>query len=152
MVAPLLRMTILPGCLMPAFGTSAALNLPSANAAEAASSAAAAISLFIGNAAERPIRRYDSAMRSRPLAALFFLAACTMSSPPPPTPPPQPAAATDASAGQIVFTGGLVVAGPSQTPRKGWSVVVSGERIIAAGPANEIRVSHPEARVIDVTG
>src|SRR5437763_1142294 len=151
MVAPLLRMTILPGCLMPAFGTSAALNLPSANAAEAASSAAVAISLFIGNAAERPLRRYDSAMRSRPLAALFFLAACTMSSPPSP-PPPQPAAAMDASAGQIVFTGGIVVAGPSQTPQKGWSVVVSGERIIAAGPANEIRVSHPEARVIDVTG
>src|SRR5438067_3383990 len=151
MVAPLLRMTILPGCLMPAFGTSAALNLPSANAAEAASSAAAAISLFVGNAAERPLRRYDSAMRSRPLAALFFLAACTMSSPPSP-PPPQPAAAMDASAGQIVFTGGIVVAGPSQTPQKGWSVVVSGERIIAAGPANEIRVSHPNARVIDVTG
>src|SRR5438067_11076487 len=151
MVAPLLRMTILPGCLMPAFGTSAALNLPSANAAEAASSAAAAITLFIGNAAERPIRRYDSAMRSRPLAALFFLAACTMSSPPSP-PPPQSAAATDAAASQIVFTGGIVVAGPSQTPQKGWSVVGSGERLIAAGPANEIRVSHPEARVIDVTG
>ena len=70
-----------------------------------------------------------------------------MPSPPSP-PPPQPAA----SPKQVVFTGGIVVAGPSQTPQRGWSVVVSGERIIAVGPANEIRVSHPDARVIDVTG
>ena len=70
--------------------------------------------------------------------------------PSPPSPPPaQPAAASN---DETVFTGGIVVAGPAQTPQQGWSVVVSGERIIAAGPANEIRVSHPNARVIDVTG
>ena len=68
-----------------------------------------------------------------------------MSSPPPPA---QPAA----SNAEIVFTGATVVAGAAQTSQNGWSVVVSGERIIAAGPANEIRVSHPNARVIDVTG
>jgi predicted amidohydrolase YtcJ len=85
-------------------------------------------------------------MRSRLLAALFFLAACTMSSPPSP-PPAQPA-----SSAETVFAGGTVAAGPAQTPQKNWSVVVSGEHIVAVGPADEIRASHPGARVIDVTG
>jgi predicted amidohydrolase YtcJ len=63
---------------------------------------------------------------------------------PPATPP--------ASSNETVFAGGLVVAGPAQTPQKNWSVVTSGEHIVAVGPADEIRSAHPAARVIDVTG
>lgn len=82
-------------------------------------------------------------MRNRLICALFFVAAvrCTM---PPPTP--------SASSSETIFAGGLVIAEASQTPRKNWSVVTSGEHIVAVGPADEIRAGHPAARVIDVTG
>ena len=82
-------------------------------------------------------------MRNRLICALFFVAAlrCTM---PPATP--------SASSSETIFAGGLVVAGPAHTPQKNWSVVVSGEHIVAVGPADEIRSAHPAARVIDVTG
>src|SRR5262245_30960939 len=146
MAPPLLRMTILPGCLMPAPGTSAALNFPSANAAVAASIAAAARSRRIGMAAQRSrlnaLFRYDAPMRSRFVAALSFVAflSCTM-------PPSQPAPSNE-----TIFAGGTVVAGAAQAPQKNWSVVTSGERIVAAGPADELRAAHPAARVIDVTG
>ncbi len=53
---------------------------------------------------------------------------------------------------ETIFSGATVAAGPSQAPQKNWSVVVSGERIVAVGPADEIRAAHPNARVIDVTG
>jgi predicted amidohydrolase YtcJ len=84
-------------------------------------------------------------MRSRLLTALSFVAAvrCTM-------PPPQPSQPSSPS--ETVFAGGVVVAGPSQTAHPNWSVVTSGERIIAAGPVDEIRSSHPNANVINVTG
>jgi predicted amidohydrolase YtcJ len=55
-------------------------------------------------------------------------------------------------ANETIFAGGIVVAGAAQTPHANWSVVTAGERIIAAGPVEEIRASHPSARVIDVTG
>ncbi|MEK6373358.1 MAG: amidohydrolase [Acidobacteriota bacterium] len=82
-------------------------------------------------------------MRNRLICALFFVAAvrCTM---PPATP--------SVSLNETIFAGGLVVAEASQTPRKNWSVVTSGEHIVAVGPADEIRAAHPAARVIDVTG
>src|SRR6266850_2369254 len=134
---------------MPAPGTSAALKWPSAKAADAVKIAAAERSRFIGtlkNARRKAVFRYDFGMRSQLLAALSFVAAvrCTM---PPQSPPPSQPSST-----ATVFTGGIVVAGPSQTPHSGWSVVTSGERIIAAGPVDEIRASHPDANVINVTG
>src|SRR5262249_33998193 len=117
---------------MPAPGTSAALKRPSAKAAEAASIATAA-----------RVFRYDSAMRLRLFAALSFVAAvrCTM-------PPPSPHTPSN----ETIFAGALVVAGPSQAPQRNWSVVTSGEHIVAVGPADQVRATHPDARVIDVTG
>src|SRR5438034_1169009 len=135
---------------MPAPGTSAALKRPSANAADATSIAAAASSRLIGTAAEhrrgKAVFRYDSDMRLRLFAALSFAAAvrCTMTPTPPPSQPSSPS--------ETIFAGGIVVAGPSQTAHPNWSVVTSGERIIAAGPVDEIRSSHPNANVINVTG
>jgi predicted amidohydrolase YtcJ len=72
-------------------------------------------------------------------AALSFLAAlgCNM---------------TTSPSNETIFANGIVLAGPDQAPRANWSVVTSGERIVAAGPADQIRVAHPNARVIDVTG
>ena len=60
--------------------------------------------------------------------------------------------ATPSASSETIFAGGLVVAGPSQTLQRNWSVVVSGEHIVAVGPSDEIRAAHPTARVIDVTG
>lgn len=72
-------------------------------------------------------------------AALSFLAAlgCKM---------------TTSPSNETIFANGIVLAGPDQAPRANWSVVTSGERIVAAGPADQIRATHPNARVIDVTG
>ena len=61
--------------------------------------------------------------------------------------PPNPAPSKE-----TIFAGGFVVAEASQTSRKNWSVVTSGEHIVAVGPADDIRATHPAARVIDVTG
>src|SRR5438132_3088853 len=147
MVAPLLRITTFPGWRMPAAGTSAALKRPSANAAVAAKSAAMASKRCIGKATQRAISkqlfRYDARMRSRFIAALFFVAAvrCTM-------PPPNPSARSKES----IFAGGVVAAGAAQGPQRIWSVVTAGEHIVAVGPADQIRAAHPAARVIDVTG
>jgi predicted amidohydrolase YtcJ len=70
--------------------------------------------------------------------ALFFLAfGCTMTTTP---------------SDETVYANATVLAGPSQTPQRNWSVVTSGEKIVAAGPAEEIRTVHRNARVIDVTG
>jgi predicted amidohydrolase YtcJ len=81
--------------------------------------------------------------RSRLFAALSFVAAfrCTMH------PPAQPAPSNEA-----IFAGGTVLAGATQAPRKNWSVVVAGGKIVAVGPADEVRAAHPDARVIAVTG
>src|SRR5213075_1873245 len=66
-------------------------------------------------------------------------AALTMSSAP-----------TKAPAGTLFI--GEVAAGPQQTPQKHWAVYVEGERIVAVGPADTLRATHPGAHVIDVTG
>jgi predicted amidohydrolase YtcJ len=63
-----------------------------------------------------------------------------------------PPATPSTSSSETIFAGGLVVAGASQTPQKNWSVVTSGEHIVAVGPADQIRSEHPAARVIGVTG
>jgi hypothetical protein len=54
--------------------------------------------------------------------------------------------------GEVIFTGGTVVAGADQTPRASSAVVVAGGRVVAVGPSDQLRRSHPDAHVIDVTG
>jgi len=53
---------------------------------------------------------------------------------------------------EVIFSGGKVVAGADQTPHPNWAVDVVDGRIVAVGPAAEIRGAHPGARVIDVSG
>src|SRR5579872_4655382 len=52
----------------------------------------------------------------------------------------------------VIYSGGIVVAGADQTPHANWAVDVAGGRVVAAGPADEIRRQHPDARVVDVSG
>jgi predicted amidohydrolase YtcJ len=51
-----------------------------------------------------------------------------------------------------LFTGGAVVAGAEQTPRKDFAVYAEGGLIREVGPAEALRRSHPNARVIDAAG
>jgi predicted amidohydrolase YtcJ len=51
-----------------------------------------------------------------------------------------------------LFTAGTVVAGPSQTPQKNWGVLASGGKVVAVGPADELRAKYPNAMQIDVAG
>jgi len=75
------------------------------------------------------------------LVALCFAGLrCTM--PPPPTNIPN----------DIVFSGATVVSGADQTPRANYAIDVAGGRVVAVGPADEIRRQNPRSRVIDVTG
>jgi predicted amidohydrolase YtcJ len=78
-------------------------------------------------------------MSFRKIAAILFivLTSCTM---------------TTTSSNETIYANGIVVAGADQTPHKNWSVVTSGENIVAVGPADEIRAAHPSAKVIDVSG
>jgi predicted amidohydrolase YtcJ len=80
---------------------------------------------------------------ARCAAALLFLAftACTM-----------PNTSTSVPAAETIFAGGTVLAGPTQAPQANWSVVTANGRIVAVGPADSIRSSHPDARVVDVHG
>ena len=77
--------------------------------------------------------------RAAPLLFLAFTA-CTM----PNTKKNTPA--------QVIFAGGTVLAGPSQSPQANWSVIAANGNIVAVGPADSIRASYPDARVIDVHG
>lgn len=52
----------------------------------------------------------------------------------------------------VIYSGGIVVAGADQTPHANWAVDVAGGRVVAVGPADDIRRQHPDARVIDVSG
>jgi predicted amidohydrolase YtcJ len=79
----------------------------------------------------------------RRAAALLFLAfsACTM-----------PNTKRETSVPEVIYEGGTVLAGPSQTPQPNWSVVTANGLIVAVGPANAIRSAHTDARVVDVHG
>ena len=52
----------------------------------------------------------------------------------------------------LVFSGGTVVSGASQTPHAGYAVAVADGKVIAVGPSVEILRTFQNARVIDVTG
>jgi predicted amidohydrolase YtcJ len=52
----------------------------------------------------------------------------------------------------VLFAGGLVAAGPRQTPLRDYAVYVEGDRVVAVGSASELRASHPGATVVDVAG
>jgi len=55
-------------------------------------------------------------------------------------------------ANETIFAGGTVLAGRAQQPQANWSVVVAGGRIVAVGPAEQIRAAHGKARLVDVRG
>src|SRR4051812_40402878 len=80
----------------------------------------------------------------RHAAALLFLAftACTMPNAKPET----------AAVAETIYAGGTVLAGPNQTPQANWSVVTANGKIVAIGPADAMRASHAEAKVVDVHG
>jgi predicted amidohydrolase YtcJ len=48
-----------------------------------------------------------------------------------------------------LFTAAVVAAGPQQTPQHDWGVLVSDGKIVAAGPAADLRRAHPNAEAID---
>ncbi len=78
-------------------------------------------------------------------AALSFAAAavsCTM--------PTSQSNAIPPSTGTLYV--GEVAAGPQQTPKQNWAIYVEGERIVAVGPADELRSTHLGAKVVDLGG
>jgi predicted amidohydrolase YtcJ len=79
----------------------------------------------------------------RRLAALFFMAlfACT----------PAKDSATTMTKGTL-FLGGTVAAGPEQTPQKDFAVYVENGLIRDVGSSASLRVAHPAARIVDVSG
>jgi len=52
----------------------------------------------------------------------------------------------------VLFLGGTVVAGATQTPQANWGVYASQRTIRAVGPADSLRAAHPGARVVDASG
>src|SRR5258706_7944014 len=56
------------------------------------------------------------------------------------------------SPAEVIYAGGTVLAGPSQTPQANWSVVTANGLIVAVGPADAMRNAHPDAKVVDVHG
>jgi predicted amidohydrolase YtcJ len=85
----------------------------------------------------------------RGIAALFLMAlfACT-----PASTPVTMTTSESSSASGTLFTGGIVLAGPGQSPRKGWAVYVEGGLIREVGPADSLRSAHPDAKTVDTQG
>lgn len=50
-----------------------------------------------------------------------------------------------------LFTGGIVLAGPGQTPQAGWAVYSESGVIRDVGPADELRRAHPNAKIVDTS-
>jgi imidazolonepropionase-like amidohydrolase len=65
--------------------------------------------------------------------------------------PPQPSRQAAPMIGPLVLKPARVFDGVARKPHEGWVVVVSGERIAAAGPANEIQTPK-DARVLELAG
>src|SRR2546428_13431897 len=74
---------------------------------------------------------------SAPLAIVAL--ACTMSSP----------STTDHG---TLFVGGIVAAGPQQTPQRDYAGYAGDGKIAAVGSADELRAAHPNARLVDIGG
>jgi len=53
---------------------------------------------------------------------------------------------------ELILSGGIVVAGSSQSPLPNHAIYIGDGVIREVGPSNAIRTKHPKARVIDVTG
>src|SRR5437879_2632018 len=84
---------------------------------------------------DEPMRRWTIL-----LTICFAGLRCTM----PPTPTNIP--------NHLVFSGATVVSGSDQAPHANYAIDVADGRVVAVGPADQIRREHPSARVIDVTG
>jgi len=52
---------------------------------------------------------------------------------------------------QKLFIGGVVAAGPQQTPQRDWAIYVRGGRVEAVGPAADLRAAHPGIDTIDAS-
>lgn len=51
-----------------------------------------------------------------------------------------------------LYTGGIVVAGPQQTPQRDYAIYVEGERIRDVGPAGVLIPKYRGVKIVDVTG
>jgi imidazolonepropionase-like amidohydrolase len=80
--------------------------------------------------------------RARPLAFALGLAAIACAG---------HAAAQDRAPASILLRPARVFDGETPIPHEGWVVLVTGERIVAAGPAGEVRAP-PGARTVDLPG
>src|SRR6185295_7989759 len=47
--------------------------------------------------------------------------------------------------------GGLVAAGPQQTPQRDWAIYVRNGKVEAVGPAADLRAAHPGIDTIDAS-
>ena len=50
-----------------------------------------------------------------------------------------------------LFIGGVVAAGPQQTPQRDWAIYVRNGRVEATGPAADLRNAHPGIDTIDAS-
>ncbi|HYR28892.1 MAG TPA: amidohydrolase [Thermoanaerobaculia bacterium] len=78
------------------------------------------------------------------LLCLAVLSACA--------PAHTPAGSVSLTGPGTLFTGGIVLAGPDQTPRPGWAVYANGGTIREVGPAEQLRNAHPDAKIVDASG
>src|SRR5205085_12513531 len=53
---------------------------------------------------------------------------------------------------ETLFIGGVVAAGPDQTPQTNWGVLVRDGEIAAVGPADDLKRDHANAKIIDASG
>src|SRR5437879_2200219 len=86
--------------------------------------------------------RNDEIMRRWTILLTICFAGLRCTMPPTPTNIPN----------HLVFSGATVVSGSDQAPHANYAIDVTDGRVVAVGPADQIRREHPSARVIDVTG
>src|SRR5438094_826686 len=72
--------------------------------------------------------RYDLCMKTWPLVAALSFAGVHCTMPPPPSNIPN----------NLVFSGGTVVSGSTQTPHANYAVAVADGKVVAVGPNAEI--------------
>src|SRR5438874_7282687 len=52
---------------------------------------------------------------------------------------------------ETLFVGGVVAAGPDQTPQTNWAVLVRDGQITAVGPADDLKRDHAGAKIVDAS-